>query len=116
MADRPETRAEGVLCPHCSARPGVACRGPGVVGGLHARRRDLARRNAIEAGQFGRAGQVECPACHAAPGEDCVSPSKRPRRAGLQPLFHDERFEGARTTTRQLTRPAGQGGYRLVDA
>jgi len=105
----------GVRCPHCEVFAGVLCRGPGVVAGTHARRKDLARRNAMEAGAFGRTGQIECPSCHAFPGQDCRSPSGRDRRAGLQPLFHNERIAEARTTTRKLTRPAGEGGRRLVE-
>lgn len=30
-------------CPHCLAKPGELCTGPGVVRFIHARRRDLAK-------------------------------------------------------------------------
>lgn len=103
-----------IECPHCRSAAGEECSGPGVVRGIHARRRELARSRAIERGCFGRVGQVTCPACAAKPGEDCRSPSGRERRAGLQPLFHSERHAEARTTTRRLTRPPGMGGFRLV--
>ena len=109
------TRWEGVTCPHCAAPPGSLCRGRGVVRGCHARRRDRARANAMEAGAFGRTGQVTCPSCGAFPGQDCRSPSGRSRLAGDQPLFHDARIEEARGTQRRLTRPPGEGGRRLVE-
>lgn len=104
-----------IECPHCRAGAGKRCTGPGVLRGIHAARRELARSTAMEKGAFGRVGQVACPACKAAPGEDCRSPSGRERRAGFLPLFHDDRFVEARTTTRRLTRRAGEGGYRLVE-
>lgn len=109
------TRWEGVTCPHCDAPPGSLCNEPGVVRGCHARRRELAHTNAMEAGAFGRTGQVTCPRCGAGPGDDCTSPKGAARRAGPRPLFHDERLEEARTTRRTLTRPPGQGGRRLVE-
>ncbi len=101
-------------CPHCRVPAGVLCKGPGVVRGLHARRKEWARSIRMEAGAFGRGGQVTCPRCKASPGGDCTSPSGSPRRAGPTPLFHDERLEEAHTTKRRLTRPPGHGGYRLV--
>jgi hypothetical protein len=110
-----ETGPLEIQCPHCGVESSRLCSGPGVVRGIHAGRREAARSVRMEAGGYGRVGQVACPKCGAAPGCDCRAPAGSARRAGERPLFHDERFEEARTTTRRLTRPAGSGGYRLVE-
>lgn len=87
---------EGVTCPHCRAAPGSECKGPGIVGGAHRRRKDVARANAMAAGALGPAGRVVCPACGVAPGMDCLTPTGKPRRANYDhPNFHQERIEEA---------------------